>query len=68
MTPDPGVVAAVLAALDAEGVPAVVGGSTLLAAHGLVDVVNDWDVVADADPAAVATALADLPHPVRRAG
>lgn len=36
------------AALAEGGVPCVVGGSALLAARGLVDVVNDWDLVVDA--------------------
>lgn len=31
------------------GVPCVVGGSALLAARGLVERVNDWDLVVDAE-------------------
>lgn len=38
----------VQAALVAGGVQCVVGGSALLAARGLIDVVNDWDLVVDA--------------------
>ncbi|RZT64080.1 hypothetical protein EV140_0317 [Microcella alkaliphila] len=37
------------AALISGGVPCVVGGSALLAARGLIERVNDWDLVVDAE-------------------
>ncbi|NDK32796.1 hypothetical protein [Nesterenkonia haasae] len=42
------------------GIPSVVGGSGLLASLGLVDMVNDWDLATDAEPAAVQEVLDDL--------
>jgi hypothetical protein len=51
------------AALAAAGIGSVVGGSGLLASLGLVDVVNDWDLVTDADEAAVAAVLGALGLP-----
>jgi hypothetical protein len=50
-------------ALDAAGIGSVVGGSGLLASLGLVDTVNDWDLVTDADAAAVADVLRSLGLP-----
>lgn len=47
----------VLAALETAGMAPVVGGSALLVALGLAETANDWDVVVDADPDAVAAAL-----------
>jgi hypothetical protein len=38
-----------LAPLDAAGIPHALGGSGLLAALGLVNHVNDWDVTVEAD-------------------
>lgn len=58
----------VLAALDAAGIPAVVGGSALLVSLGLVDEARDWDVVTDADPDAVSRALRVARLPARRSG
>jgi len=61
-------VRAVQSALADAGLPSVVGGSALLASLGLpIEAVRDWDVVVDADPEAVAAALAGLPHPVTTA-
>lgn len=65
-TPPLETVAAVLDALERAGVRGVVGGSAVLAAHGAVDAVRDWDVVVDADPAEVEAALARLAAPVSR--
>ncbi|MGY6497178.1 MAG: hypothetical protein ACXIUP_03015 [Microcella sp.] len=45
------------AALIAGGVPCVVGGSALVAARGLVDHVNDWDLVVDAGRAVDTTRI-----------
>jgi hypothetical protein len=49
---------AVIESLERAGVPCALGGSGLLAALGLIDRVNDWDLTCDADPAEVAAALA----------
>ena len=51
-----------LARLAAAGVPHALGGSGLLAALGLVDVVHDWDVTCDATLDGLAGVFADLPH------
>jgi hypothetical protein len=45
---------ATLARLVAAGLPHALGGSGLLAALGLVERVNDWDVTVEADPGAIA--------------
>jgi len=50
----------ILAALEAAGMVPVIGGSAVLAARGLVDVVNDWDIVVDADPDEVGGVLRGL--------
>ncbi len=50
-------------ALRAAGLGSVVGGSGLLASLGLVDAVNDWDLVTDGDEAAVAAVLRRLRLP-----
>lgn len=52
----------VLARLQAAGVPHAVGGSGLLAALGLVERVNDWDVTCDADLDTLAELFAGQPH------
>lgn len=46
--------------LSAAGIPHALGGSGLLAALGLVERVNDWDVTVDADVDALAAACAGL--------
>lgn len=43
--------------LHTNGMPSVVGGSALLASLGLVNRINDWDLVTDAGPAAVQQVL-----------
>src|SRR5262245_5562470 len=48
--------------LDAAGIEWGVGASGLLAALGLVDQVNDWDVQVEADPEAVRAIFEDVPH------
>jgi hypothetical protein len=53
---------ACLARLEAAGVPHALGGSGLLAALGLVDHVNDWDVNCDADLDTLASLFAGQPH------
>lgn len=53
-------VSSIVAALEARGMRVAIGGSAVLAAHGLVDRVGDWDVTIDADPDAVAETLAEL--------
>lgn len=49
-----------LGRLERAGLPHALGGSGLLAALGLVDAVNDWDVTVDADLEAVAAACLGL--------
>jgi hypothetical protein len=56
-TPPLTVVTAVIAALQAHGVVAAVGGSGLLAALGLINQVRDWDVSCDAPTETVEAAL-----------
>ena len=51
------------AALRDAGIGSVVGGSGLLAWLGLAGTVNDWDLVTDADEAAVAEVLRALGLP-----
>lgn len=60
----------VLAAFGDAGIAAAVGGSGLLAAHGLVGHVRDWDLTTDADPRAVEAALtsAGIPYIPQPAG
>jgi hypothetical protein len=55
--PDRDVVRRVLRTLEDDGMVAAIGGSGLLAALGLADVVNDWDVTVDAPTSMVAGAL-----------
>jgi hypothetical protein len=52
----------ITARLDAAGIAWAVGASGLLAALGLVDEVNDWDVQVEADPESVRALYPDLPH------
>lgn len=53
-----------MAALESAGLDVALGGSGLLAAHGLVDRVNDWDLTTDAPVDAVLEALASAELPV----
>jgi hypothetical protein len=48
---------------DASGVQLALGGSALLASHGLTDVIRDWDVTTDAPPTLVRRALEGLGLP-----
>ncbi|WP_155891947.1 hypothetical protein [Conexibacter woesei] len=62
-TPPLSGVRAAVAALESAGLEVALGGSGLLAAHGLVERVNDWDLTTDAPVDAVLEALfaAELP-------
>jgi hypothetical protein len=55
---------AAVAALEAAGLEVALGGSGLLAAHGLVERVGDWDLTTDASLDAVLEALAAGEVPV----
>jgi len=55
-------VLAVVHRLQAAGVAAALGGSGLLAAHGLVHQVRDWDLTTDAPSSAVEPLLAGLDY------
>lgn len=63
--------AAIQAAFRDAGIPAVVGGSAVLAALGRIDAVGDWDLVVDCDAADAEAVLTSLgitaeraaPHP-----
>jgi hypothetical protein len=57
-TPPLSGVRAAVAALEAAGLEVALGGSGLLAAHGLVERVGDWDLTTDASFDAVLEALA----------
>lgn len=59
VVPPDAAVRRVLSALGARGIEAAIGGSGLLAALGLVDRVNDWDVTTDAPAEIVRAALDD---------
>src|SRR5262249_32258464 len=50
----------ILARLEGAGLAHALGASGLLAAHGLLDRVNDWDVTVDADLETIAFACAGL--------
>jgi len=58
----------VLDALATADIPAVVGGSALLVALGLVEEARDWDVVTDAAPDAVGAALRVAGLPAEASG
>ena len=60
--PSPVGMQSLTARLDAAGIPWALGGSALLAAHGLVDRVNDWDVQVDSDPEPLVKRFEDVPH------
>ena len=51
----------VVGRLERAGVPCALGGSGLLAALGLIDTVNDWDLTCDADPTRVQSLLVGHP-------
>ena len=53
---------AALTRLAAAGIPHAIGGSGLLAALGLVERVNDWDVTCDASLDDLAALFGDQPH------
>lgn len=62
-TPPLSGVRAAVAALEAAGIEVALGGSGLLAAHGLVERVNDWDLTTDApiDDVLEALLAAEIP-------
>lgn len=62
-TPPRSGVRAAVGALEAAGLDVALGGSGLLAAHGLVERVGDWDLTTDAavDDVLEALAVAEIP-------
>jgi hypothetical protein len=68
--PDLAVVQRVLHSLNESGLIAAIGGSGLLAALGLTEVVHDWDVTTDGPQSVVELALdaAGVPYRVVPAG
>src|ERR1700685_4184408 len=65
--PDMSVVRLVLRKLAESELSAAIGGSGLLAALGLTDVVHDWDVTTDGPTSAVVDALDSAGVPYRQA-
>ncbi len=67
MTGIPGlaVVRRVVTSLEERGLDAAIGGSGLLAALGLTDVVRDWDVTTDGPASTVEAALGSAGFPYR---
>jgi hypothetical protein len=63
-TPPLSGVRAAVAALQTAGLEVALGGSGLLAAHGRVDRVNDWDLTTDAPVDTVLEALLTAEIPV----
>lgn len=63
--PDSTVVRQILDGLESHGLVGAVGGSGLLAALGLSQVVHDWDVTTDGAPSTVEIALIEAGHPYR---
>jgi hypothetical protein len=63
-TPPLSGVRAAVAALESAGIEVALGGSGLLAAHGLVERVGDWDLTTDAPFDEVLEALAAGEVPV----
>jgi hypothetical protein len=61
-TPPFEILSGLVATLERAGVPCVLGGSGLLAALGLSDVVGDWDLTTDSALDDVLDATRDLPH------
>ena len=63
VTPPLSGVRAAVAALESAGLEVALGGSGLLAAHGLVERVRDWDLTTDApvDDVLEALVAAELP-------
>ena len=63
--PDPTAVRRVLGCLEDQGLAGAIGGSGLLAALGLTQVVHDWDITTDGAPSSVERALAEAGYPYR---
>lgn len=59
-TPPLSVVSALQRELGRRSIPSAVGGSGLLASLGLIDTVNDWDLVTDAEPSEIQAILEEL--------
>lgn len=62
VTPPFEVLTDVVRRLEVAGIPCMLGGSGMLAALGLSDVVGDWDLTTDAPLSFVIDAARDWPH------
>jgi len=63
--PDPTAVRRVLGCLEDQGLAGAIGGSGLLAALGLTQVVHDWDITTDGAPSSVEIALTEAGYPYK---
>jgi hypothetical protein len=63
--PDLTVVREILSCFDDHGIVGAIGGSGLLAALGLTQVVRDWDITTDSVPSSVERALVEVGYPYR---
>ncbi len=63
--PDLTVVREILSCFDDHGIVGAIGGSGLLAALGLTQVVRDWDITTDGTPSSVERALVEVGYPYR---
>jgi hypothetical protein len=64
--PDLTVVREILRCFDDHGIVGAIGGSGLLAALGLAQVVRDWDITTDGAPSSVERALVEVGYSYRR--
>ena len=62
---DPIVVKQILRCFENHGLVGALGGSGLLAARGLTQVVHDWDLTTDGAPSSFEAALVEVGYPYR---
>jgi hypothetical protein len=63
--PDLTVVRRILGCFEDHGIVGAIGGSGLLAALGLTQIVHDWDITTDGAPSSVERALVEVGCPYR---